>query len=378
MIETRKGNTLPCNRRSSNNVNQMEAAPLPAGRKRSTSATMLVCLIAGVVAGYALAAFVVYQPQVASLQEDLSNTRADLSALQADYDSLRDDYAQLGLEHSSLNVSYWELYSDHSRLLSDYSELSSEHGELEDAHSDTTSNYKSLSNEVRELCEVLISYSFVPEAFRRVLNDGEVQMTSDAVSSATGSSQDFWPSVENIYDYIVSNIRYVNDIEMPYLSAYRQVKLEGFDYITGFTVTTYKNYVQTPGLTLEVNQGDCDDQAVLAYAMIKYYMKRIHMTEYILYIARLEFSNGDAHLAVFQPVQEGQLCIIDPAGKYLTSRWGSIASEEALPELRAYSDYWLGSAGGISHIELYDVDVTDGSYALVGEGNIDQVAPIFK
>ena len=47
-----------------------------------------------------------------------------------------------------------------------------------------------------------------------------------------------------------------------------------------------------------------------------------------------------AHLAVMLSVERGQLCVIDPAGKHLISRWGSIVSKEALSELQSYSNNW--------------------------------------
>lgn len=329
-----------------------------------------VCLILGLISGYAWAAFVVYQPQITKLQADLSATRTELSILEVNYNSLNSKYNQLSSNHSKLSSDYLNLNLSYSKLHSDYSSLNIKYADL-------TSYYKSLSENVTELYELLYSYSLIPDAFSRTLNDVEVQKTSSAVLSATGGSTDHWSSYQKIYNYIVSNIEYAEDISMPYPSTYWHVNFDGFEYITEFTIITYNNYVQTPGLTLELEQGDCDDQAVLAYAMMKYYMKYIVGTEYDLYIIHVEFSDGSAHLAVILPVQGDQLCIIDPAGKYLTSKWGVIASKQALSELQAYSNYW-SPRGHITYMEVYRVNIIDGSYSLAAKGTLDQVVAIFK
>jgi hypothetical protein len=101
-------------------------------------------------------------------------------------------------------------------------------------------------------------------------------------------------------------------------------------------------------------------------------MKHVVGTEYFLYIAHIEFSDGQAHAAVFLPAQGGQVCIIDPAGSYLTKESGEIASKSAQQELQAYSNYW-SSHGSISRIKLYDVSVIDGSYKVVAEGDLSQI-----
>jgi hypothetical protein len=160
---------------------------------------------------------------------------------------------------------------------------------------------------------------------------------------------------------------------MLYIFYYSHVNIDGFDYIISFETSTVRNYVQTPRLTLEIKQGDCEDQAILTYAMIEYYMKHIIGTECNLYIACMDFSDSSVHVAVFLPVQGGNVCIIDPAGSYLTKESGEIASEPAQQELQAYSNYWPSSHVSISHIKLYDVSVIDGSYKVVAEGDLNQI-----
>ncbi len=174
-----------------------------------------------------------------------------------------------------------------------------------------------------------------------------------------------------------SNVRYAYDIEIPYISTW--ILSEGGEtYVADIWTYTSRNYVQTPKLTVDLGQGDCDDQAILAYAMLKYYMRNVHGKYYSLYLAYIEFSDNNAHLAVFMPVSGGNICIIDPASAYLTKNiFGTITSKEALSELNAYSSSWRSSAGSITYIRLYSV-AADGSYMAVSEESMSQVAQAFR
>ena len=239
--------------------------------------------------------------------------------------------------------------------------------------------YAQLSGDVRRLKDLLYSYVSIPEAFPHVLNGDAVRKVATAVRDAGASSSNFWYSMQKIYDYITKNIDYASAIEMPYISTYWYVSYEGREYVTRFydEIKTVQNYVQTPELSLNIKQGDCDDQAILAYAMIKYYMKYVYGKEYKLYLASIEFSSGKRHLAVILPVEGGELCIMDPAGNYLTKSGGFIASKAALSELQAYSNYWSSDAGSITYMVLYKVNVVDGSYSTFASGTIRQVAAAF-
>jgi uncharacterized protein (UPF0333 family) len=212
----------------------------------------------------------------------LQNLQQKYNDLGYVYSNLKSNYEELGNSYNKLSQDYQNLQLQYSSLQNNYTSLSYKYYTL-------SSYYKELSKNVSSLYDLLFSYSFVEEAFSRTLNEEEVKKVSSAVWSATGGSISFWEGCQKIFNYITSNINDANDVDMPYISSYRYINIDGFDYITSFKTSTIRNYVQTPKLTLEIKQGDCDDQAILAYAMIKYYMKYIVGTEYLLYIARIEF-----------------------------------------------------------------------------------------
>jgi len=336
-----------------------------------TSSLLIVFLIVGAAVGYGIS-FSLYQPQINSLRSEVSTLQTEKTLLQTNYNSLKANYTSLTEKYNQLNKDYSNLNSAYSKLSKDYSSLNQTHVHM-------MGYYRTLSDDVKDFQELLYSYTSCPDSFPRTLNIDAISKVSSAVIAAGVLSTDSWTSYQRIYNYVVSNIKYAYDIEMPYISGYSYVSQDEYQYVTGFSdkVKTSRNYLQIPELTLTIKQGDCDDQAILAYAMIKYYMKYIYGTEYLLYIMHVEFTNGEAHMADLLPVQGGQVSIIDPAGHYFTSSVGTIASKEPLPELQSYSSYWA-SEGGISYIKLYKINIRDGSYTIVKEGTISEVATFLR
>lgn len=277
-----------------------------------------------------------------------------------------------------LESQYEPLLNEYSLITSQYSVLQSEYDFLAYHYNLATSHLSELSNDVDILNEVLNSYCKIPEAFKYVLNEEEVNKIGSTVSSITEDSQETLDACDEVYKYITDNIDYVHDIEFPYVINYHRTSINGTEYITSFTMGSTTNYIQTPEFTLENEQGDCDDQTVLTYAMIKYYEREVHGIEHTLYIADIEFLRGSSHLAVFLPVQGGHLCILDPTGHFLTSQYGSITSKEAASELENYSDLWSSTEGEITHIDLYDVSVVDGSHTIVASGTLRGIAEFLK
>jgi hypothetical protein len=328
---------------------------------------LLAYFFAGLFLGYVAAAFLSYEPRITSLQSELSTTQNELSRLDANYVALTNSFNELSSIYSDLDLAQFNLIIQRNLLTSYFESLNNSYNDLKEY-------YKGLSKNVSELYNLLYSYSRIPQAFSRTLNEATISKTEIAVMSATSGSTDVWSSYEKIYQYVTANIAYAEDIDMPYPSTYWYINITGSEFITKFTMTSYRNYVQTPELTLSIKQGDCDDQAVLAYAMIKYYMKYVAGSEYPLYIAQTDLNDGTSHLAVFIPIQGGELCILDPASDYLTSTWSGFTSIQALQELRNYSSHWYPNS--IARITLYSIDVTDGSYSIMGEGAIEEIATI--
>lgn len=335
------------------------------GASSTGAAVALLLIVSALAAGFAFYSF--------NLESQLDETRAALDAQNAYTASLQLQLSEERSENARLRTENFALSANLSLLKEDYNALRSR-------YSSALSEYAKLSGSVEAAMDYILSYTSLTEAFPRTINDREVKATASAVSSAGVTASNVWTSYEKIYNYIKSRITYAHDVEVPYISRIQYVSLPDASgrswsqYAESASTGAFQNYVQSPSQTLSLEQGDCEDQAILAYAMLKYYMKYVHGTEYSLYLARIEFNSADSgHLAVFIPVQGGNLCVLDPAGSYLTRSWGSIASKSAAQELSSYSAWWSGE-GGIAKITLYSVGATTGSYYVAAEGTLSQIA----
>jgi hypothetical protein len=319
------------------------------------------------------------QAQYDSQQASYATLQSSYGNLQATYTNLQGDYAVLSSQYntfkSSVDSGFASLSTDYVKLQKDYDDLSTMiSNNVYGTPGDTQmlNNYKKLTFAVQRLNSTLWYYCNEVSSFRNTLTMAEVMKMETTVRSVVGSSTDIWANYQRIHEYIASNVKYVYDIEFPYISYYSYINVNGVRYLTDFNVGTIDNYVQRPDWTLQYKQGDCDDQAALEFAMLRYYNKYIVGTDYKLYLAELNFSDSTSHVSVFMPVTGGKLTILDPAGNYLTKSSSNIASQAAASELESYNSHWSKN-GSITQIMLYSINLTDGSYIKVAQGTLAQI-----
>jgi hypothetical protein len=376
---------------------------------------LLVMLLASGGGGYFFASST-YEPQVASLTTQLATTQQQLSAETQNYDTLNSQYqtlntakATLDKDYASLSASCTTLQANYNTLNGQYTNLESQYNILRDStdsgfvklsadyvslqnqydtlnqmvgsdvyntigYTGMLQNYYQLTLNVRTLNATLWKYCDERMSFSNTLTTSEIMSVESAVREAIGSTTDPWSCYQKIYEYVTLNIQYVYDTEFPYISYYTYVDVNGVRYLTGFEQDKINNYVQKPEFTLQYKQGDCDDQAALEYAMLRYYNKYILSTDYNLYIAELKFSDGNGHICVFMPVSGGKVTIFDPSGNYLTKNGSTITSKDAYPEMESYNSHWLSTDGSITNIKLYSINLQDGSYQTVAQGTRADVA----
>lgn len=332
-------------------------APRRERRAERGSAARVLALILLVLLVLTNAAWYFEYSRLSAEYTGLANRYRDLAS---SYYALLSSYNELRRNFDSLNENYVELMMNYDSLLRDYASL-------KDKSIKTGRSFLSLLNELELL-------AYIPDAFKRVLNWKAVEAVGKYVNESGVNPWDYWGSIQKIYDYIRAKVRYAYDVEIPVPNPPLPPNADEELLLGGWSYTMRRDYVQTPEFTIKYGQGDCDDQAVLAYAMIKYYMIKVHGREYALYIARIEFGNV-SHLAVFLPVRGGGLTIVDPAGSYLTvdSR-GRICSRPASVELQRYWDWWSSDNYQIKRIDLYSVDVKTGSYEQVASGTLEEIA----
>lgn len=339
--------------------------------------------------------------ETSRLQRELIILESKYNQLISDYNLLHEKYAKsseslerLEAENNALKAAIEELSKEldshvqlNAILNSKLNELERKYGELEQEYVKVQEEYlellnvknqydhllnisQALNSSLAHVASWLSSTCCIPEAFSTTLELSQLTKIAPFVEVAGVDPRNFWTSVQRIYGWIRRNVAYVHDIP---LLAPNSTICDPKTTLCNYQFVEIQNYVQEPFFTAYFRQGDCDDQAILAYAMIKYYMIYVHRAEYTVWIAVLEMGSGMGHMAVFIPVSGGRLTIVDPAGAYLTVNWlGLIDARPALEELILYSQYW-SEYGGIKHIELYEVDVRTGRYRLVIEGGVDTI-----
>jgi outer membrane murein-binding lipoprotein Lpp len=340
-------------------------------RPRSSFKYMCVAFACATVILGAASGWLILQNQGLSSDLQTLNTRYD--SLNSTNEELQQDYESLFLEFSNLNSNYGGLQSDYGLLRRQYEAAAANYSALGDSYSSLKAHYAELSADVLALDQLLDSVALFPEAIGRVLTDEQIRAVDWAVEHAIGGEDDPWEIEKLIFGFINSTIDYAGDVVLPYISETRSTVVGGSEYLTGFDFDYSPDYVNTPALTLLNGYGDCDDQAVLGYAMLKYYERHVDQQEYDLYLALITFKNSAMHLCVIRPATDGFAFVFDPAGGYLSPDYGSPAAPKALQQLSAYSDYWIGN-GGIGTISLYSVIDYEGNYALAANGTLADIA----
>jgi len=305
----------------------------------------VVCVVLAIGLAGAVANYI---STINMLNAIIASKNERIEQLQSAYDILEADYSELQNEYKFLQ-------SEYRSLLTDYNMLSASHDNL-------VKNYERWRAYVG-------TYIYLTESFKRTLSDSEILGLVSFVRSLVSDPSDWWRSVKQLYDYVAYNIKYVFDEPFPKPPTVYELESGNYANITG------KNSYMSPTETLELGQGDCDDQAVLLYALIKAYNKHIYGKDYELWIMDVSFRNEEAHLAVAFPVKGGKLTIIDPAGQYYTRWLLSLSSNDPHEELESYSNHW-GECGGITYITLYRV--YEGEAYEVTSGSIQEVADFIE
>jgi hypothetical protein len=289
------------------------------------------------------------------LSQDQSTLTIQMDTLTTDFDNLQDNFNYISGVHDQISISYDLLSYNYETVIEDF---------------------HNVSVEMDAFFDLLDQYSTLTDSFERVLNIDEVEKTASLLTSITNPS-DPWYSRERIHKHITNLVVYAEDVNFPYGYNIQYEYVNGKTVITDFQIDTVRDFIQTPSFTLEYAQGDSDDQAILEYAMINYYEKEIHGTDYTTYLAQITFGDDSDHLAVFVPAENNMICILDPSGSYFTSRNNRIETRTVSLELPQYSSRW-SSNDGIANIRLYEVDISDGSYDMIASGTVDDIISHFE
>jgi hypothetical protein len=290
-------------------------------------------------------------------------------SLQAEYTLLTANYTSLQNSYRMLNESYRSLLRKYAELEGTYRDLEDSYTHLKDAYIAMQGEYQSLVKSYEDWRRYAISYISFEDSVSRVLSSSEISNLILIVRMIVSYPNDPWRSMKELYDYVRSNIKYAYDPPIPY-----PPPIDSLEQATYIKEAFYE-VILAPSETLTLKQGDCEDQAILLYALIRCYQHYIYGEEYALWLFSIRFDNGIGHLAVALPVSGGKLTILDTAGGYYTGYPWNLKAEDPYKELDRYSN-WFDRNGGISTIKVYDVG--DGRAIELISGSIYEVAYYIK
>lgn len=264
-----------------------------------------------------------------TLQQEYLELFTNYTQLEENYQTLTTDYENLTDEHQTLRENFNQLQLSYQQLNITYHDLKREH-ELDEAACEELNNaYYSYRAAYRQLVSVLNLHVVHPSENETTLITPDDPAVKSKVQEITRGWSDptdwteYWTEVKMMYDWVVDNIEYRYDSLYPILPEDPSQPLTRFDEMWQF-----------PNQTLELGKGDCDDMAILLCSMIYSYGNMEYWVECIVITQ---------HMAVYIPVAEDRICILDPAGHYYTNTGYpsyEITSKDISKEVHAWLDYW--------------------------------------
>ena len=257
----------------------------------------------------------------------LNNTHNELSQsyslLETSFNTLDLSYANLNLNYAQLNASYNELEQNYTNLGAEYENLKSAYESL------NTTTYAAYVSSYQELRSKVNFYVLHPKEEDMHLITPDDQAVKDKVQEITDGWSDpsdwneYWADVKAIYEWVVNEIEYRSDGLYPILPSDPNSSL-----------VLLEEMWQFPNQTLMLKKGDCEDMAVLLASMIYCYSNKQYWVECIVITD---------HAAVYIPVEEDKICILDPAGRYYTNTGApshSITAKDVDEEVHGWLNYW--------------------------------------
>lgn len=210
-----------------------------------------------------------------------------------------------------------------TQLLANYTELLANYSELEANYANYVASYKALQNEVNNRL-----WLYAQEMPYITPRDPLVNATVYNITGGWSNRSDFnefWNGVRAIWDWVEGNIQYRSDGLSPILPADPSGPL-----------TYVQDMWQYPNETMNLKEGDCEDQAILLCSMLRCYNYQQYWVECVWITG-----SNISHVGVQMPVTGNQLTILDPAGQYYSHDfWGTINSGNIMTEINSWLNYW--------------------------------------
>jgi len=258
------------------------------------------------------------------LQDSYMTLNASYAGLADRYNELRDYFRQVEAYQKKLNETYHTLLESYKTVKGEYSKLEGELQKVNEAYLRYQEAYRKLAFQVN----LRVVHPNGNESLFITPDDPEVRSKVLEITggwSRKGDWSEFWIDVKKLYDWVVDNIVYRNDTLYPKLPDEPSGKVESIPEVWQF-----------PNQTLMLGSGDCEDMAILLASMVYAYVDKEYWVEVIVITD---------HVAVYIPVKEGKICILDPGGRYYTGvgrPWGGLTARDIRGEVYRWLSYWSG------------------------------------
>ena len=271
-----------------------------------------------------------------SLRISYDELRSNFSMLQNSYLTLNESYVGLAESYSNLKEVYEhikayqeELNKTYYTLLENYSAIEGEYSKLQAGLEELNEKYLKYVEAYHRLAFQVNLHIFHPSGNESLFITPDDPAVKEKVTEITGGWSDkedwdeFWIDVKRMYSWVVTHIAYREDGFYPFLPEEPNQNL-----------MQLKEMWQFPNQTLQIGKGDCEDMAVLLASMIYSYVEKEYWVEVIV------ITN---HIAVYIPVKNDRICILDPAGKYYTNTGfprREITAKDVREEIYNWLDFW--------------------------------------
>ena len=215
------------------------------------------------------------------------------------YAELEDEYERLRVRYGELRNAYEILTDNYTRLCGEYADLEKRHEALQRMYEDLEKSYGDLKEAYEDLRDALnlrvVSYAD-EELFRRFVGQIDPSEVAHVVEELR-ITRHTPPRevVRRVLEWVLWNTAYMGDARLPYV---RDGRVEWMD-----------NHMSLPRETLERGGGDCEDLAILTYAILRNVYRGVWLIMWM--------SEEGGHMAVLVNVG-AYWCIVDPAMCYAT------------------------------------------------------------
>ncbi len=305
---------------------------------------VLTGIVIGLLLG-AVPAAVHYQGQLEEAKARIAELERAKSSLEQENKALRQENQELRSQIDEAGNTIRELQAQVARLQDQIRNLTSQLEnktvmiqELEEEKRQLQEEVNSLNEQISELEAQLYTLNYTLET----LNQSIKEMLEWYSYNSGGVYTDYIleEAPETVRDEAAYLLHGIDDTSVRVLKVWKYILLStmyAYDsYIRvydGNRIVILDHYVMLPNETLLLGQGDCDDLALLAYAML---VAEQLDTEKVYLVVWTPIV-GPGHAAVIVATPQGYY-IVDPAGNYLNG-WG-LYLEMKIEDYTSESNAW--------------------------------------